>query len=210
MQVDLLRVLESSEVMRLGGSHPVKLDFRVICATHEDLEKAVAEGRFRQDLYYRINVFTIQLPALRERREDIAGLANHFLGKLAKEMDKRVSLITPEAMQKLTSYEWPGNVRELANAIERAMVVSRNGVIAPDDLPFAIAGGPSVAMPGTGSLAEMEKVHIAATLVRTNWNITQAADILEIDRATLYNKIKKYGLQRSPSDAATPGEPKPS
>jgi DNA-binding NtrC family response regulator len=210
MQVDLLRVLESSEVMRLGGSRPVKLDFRVICATHEDLEKAVAEGRFRQDLYYRINVFAIKLPALRERREDIPALAKHFLGKLAGEMDKRVSEIAPEAMQKLMAYEWPGNVRELANAIERAMVVSKSGVIVADDLPFAIAGSPGVALPGTGSLAEMEKAHIAATLVRYNWNITQAADVLEIDRATLYNKIKKYGLQRSPADAAASGENKPS
>ena len=210
MQVDLLRVLETSEVMRLGGSHPVKLDFRVVCATHEDLEKAVAEGRFRQDLYYRINVFGIKLPALRERREDIPSLARHFLQKLAREMDKQVSEFSPEAMQKLLAYEWPGNVRELANAIERAMVVSRGGVIVPDDLPFAIAGVPSAAVPGTGSLAEMEKVHIAATLARTSWNISQAADVLEIDRATLYNKIKKYGLQRSPADSATSGDPKPS
>jgi two-component system response regulator HydG len=209
MQVDLLRVLESSEVMRLGGSRPVKLDFRVICATHEDLERAVAEGRFRQDLYYRLNVFAIKLPALRERREDIPALAKHFLDKLAKEMDKRVSEISPEAMQKIAAHDWPGNVRELANAIERAMVVSRNGVIAPDDLPFATTGGTGV-VPGAGSLAEMEKVHIAATLARTGWNITQAADVLEIDRATLYNKIKKYGLQRGAGDAPPSGGPKPS
>ena len=210
MQVDLLRVFETNEVMRLGGSRPVKLDFRVICATHEDLEKAVADGRFRHDLYYRINVFVIRLPALRERREDIPVLARHFVGKLAKQMDKRGCEISPEAMQKVLSYAWPGNVRELANAIERAMVVCRNNVIAPDDLPFAVSAGQSAALPGTGSLAEMERAHIAATLARLGWNISQAADVLEIDRATLYNKIKKYGLQRSPTDTAPSGEPKPS
>jgi DNA-binding NtrC family response regulator len=210
MQVDLLRVIESNEVMRLGGSHPVKLDFRIVCATHEDLEKAVADGRFRHDLYYRINVFGIKLPALRERREDIPVLARHFVDKLARQMDKRGCELSPEAMQKVLAYEWPGNVRELANAIERAMVVCRNNVIAPDDFPFAVAAGQAVAAPGTGSLAEMEKVHIAATLARSGWNISQAADVLEIDRATLYNKIKKYGLQRSPTDPATSGDPKPS
>jgi len=210
MQVDLLRVIETSEVMRLGGTRPVKLDFRIICATHEDLEKAVADGRFRHDLYYRINVFSIRLPALRERREDIPALARHFLERLARQMDKRVTEFSPEAMQKLLAYPWPGNVRELANAVERSMVVCRGNAIAADDLPFTVSGGPAAAVPGTGSLAEMEKVHIAATLVRTGWNITQAADVLEIDRATLYNKIKKYGLQRSPTDASGSGDPKPS
>ena len=196
MQVDLLRVLETSEVMRLGSSKPVVVDFRVICATNEDLEKMVADGRFRQDLYYRINVFSITLPSLRERRGDIPTLARHFMGKLAMQMDKRVSDISPEALAKIVAYDWPGNVRELANAIERAMVVSRGDTIRPGDLPVALPEAQSAREPAGDSLADMEKAHIAVILTRTRWNITQAADILQIDRATLYNKIKKYGLQR--------------
>ncbi len=197
MQVDLLRAIETSEITRLGGSRPVQVNFRIICATNEDLEKLVAEGKFRQDLYYRINVFSIALPALRQRREDIPTLARHFMGKLAMEMDKRVSDISPEANHKLMAYDWPGNVRELANAIERAMVVSRTGVIRPEDLPFAVPEAPAASVPGGDSLADMEKAHIAVILGRTRWNITQAADLLQIDRATLYNKIKRYGLQRA-------------
>ena len=196
IQVDLLRVLETSEVMRLGSSKPVTVDFRVICATNEDLEKMVADGRFRQDLYYRINVFSITLPSLRERRGDIPTLARHFMGKLAMQMDKRVSDISPEALAKIVAYDWPGNVRELANAIERAMVVSRGDTIRPADLPVALPEAQSAPEPTGDSLADMEKAHIAVILTRTRWNITQAADILQIDRATLYNKIKKYGLQR--------------
>ena len=197
MQVDLLRAIETHEVMRLGASRPVTVDFRIICATNEDLEKLVAEGRFRQDLYYRINVFSITLPSLRERREDIPTLARHFMDKLAMKMDKRVSDISPEANRKLMAHDWPGNVRELANAIERAMVVTRAGVIRPEDLPFSVPEANSAAAPAGDSLADMEKAHIAIILTRTRWNITQAADLLQIDRATIYNKIKKYGLQRS-------------
>jgi DNA-binding NtrC family response regulator len=209
MQVDLLRAIETNEVMRLGGSRPVQVDFRIICATNEDLEKLVADGRFRQDLYYRINVFSIALPALRERREDIPALARHFMGKLAMEMDKRVSDISPEANQKLMAYDWPGNVRELANAIERAMVVSRSGIIRPEDLPFTVPEAPAATTPASDSLADMEKAHIAVVLGKTRWNITQAADLLQIDRATLYNKIKRYGLQRSEGGEADTNGSKP-
>jgi DNA-binding NtrC family response regulator len=209
MQVDLLRVLETSEVMRLGGSRPVIVDFRVICATNEDLEKMVADGRFRQDLYYRINVFSITLPSLRERRQDIPTLARHFMGKLAMQMDKRVSDISPEALQKIVAYDWPGNVRELANAIERAMVVSRHDVIQAGDLPVALPEAQAGSAPAGDSLADMEKAHIAVILGRTRWNITAAADILQIDRATLYNKIKKYGLQRAEGADADANGTKP-
>jgi DNA-binding NtrC family response regulator len=192
--------------MRLGGLRPVEVDFRIICATNEDLEKMVADGRFRQDLYYRINVFSIALPPLRERLEDIATLARHFLKRLALQMDKRVSDISPEAIQKMTAYEWPGNVRELANAIERAMVVSRGSVIRPEDLPFVLPETQTASAPAGDSLADMEKAHIAVILARTRWNISQSADLLQIDRATLYNKIKRYGLQRGESrDADTNG-----
>ena len=118
------------------------------------------------------------------------------MGKLAMQMDKRVSDISPEALAKIVAYDWPGNVRELANAIERAMVVSRGDTIRPGDLPVALPEAQSAPAPAGDSLADMEKAHIAVILTRTRWNITQAADILQIDRATLYNKIKKYGLQR--------------
>ena len=136
MQVDLLRVLETKELTRLGGTRPIKVDFRVICATNENLERAVAEGRFREDFYYRINVFTIELPPSAARRSDIPALANHFLDRFARQMDKRITGISPEAMDLLTAYDWPGNVRELSNAIERAMVVGTPPLIRPEDLPL--------------------------------------------------------------------------
>jgi DNA-binding NtrC family response regulator len=208
MQVDLLRVFENNEFMRLGGSKPVKVDFRVICATNEDLEKQVADGRFRQDLYYRINVFNITLPPLRERREDIAPLAFHFVKKLALQTDKRITDISPAAVEKLVAYDWPGNVRELANAIERAMVVGRRPAIQANDLPFTVTAGPGPVVAAGDSLADMEKAHIAAILRRERWNISQSAEILQIDRATLYNKIRKYDLQREGSDDVPPDEMK--
>ncbi|HUG40757.1 MAG TPA: sigma-54 dependent transcriptional regulator [Longimicrobiales bacterium] len=193
-QVDLLRVLETKEFTRLGGSRSVKVDFRVICATNEDLEKAVEEGRFREDFYYRINVFTIEAPPLRVRRPDIPLLARHLLGRFARQMDTRITSISPAAMATLEAYDWPGNVRELSNAIERAMVVGKGTAIQPADLPLRgrlRAGG------GNGdqdSLADVEKRHIGSVLARTEWNITRTAEVLGVDRATVYNKIRKYGL----------------
>jgi DNA-binding NtrC family response regulator len=194
MQVDLLRVLEAREVTRLGASRPIQVDFRVICATNEDLEKAVEEGRFREDFYYRINVFSIEAPPLRAHRSDIPLLAEHFRERLARQMDKRITGFSPEALEILTAHDWPGNVRELANAVERAMVVGRPPLIQPQDLPL----GRPRASGGVGeacSLSEMERRHIAAVLEETGWNITRAAEILEVDRVTVYNKIKKYGLR---------------
>ena len=193
-QVDLLRVLETKEFTRVGGTKSVKVDFRVICATNEPLEKAVAEGRFREDFYYRINVFTIEAPPLRVRRSDIPLLARHFLARFARQMDTRIHAISPEAMAVLEAYDWPGNVRELSNAIERAMVVGATEEIRPEDLPV---GRPSGDGGGeTDSLAEVERRHIASVLQSTDWNITRAAEVLKIDRVTVYNKIKKYDLRR--------------
>jgi DNA-binding NtrC family response regulator len=194
MQVDLLRVLESKEFTRVGGTKSVKVDFRVICATNDDLEKAVEEGRFREDFYYRINVFTIEAPPLRARRSDIPLLARYFLRRFAGQMDKRITDLSPEAMEILAEYDWPGNVRELANAIERAMVVGKPPCIRPDDLPVRTHQKRVAA--GGDSLAEVEKRHIAAVLERADHNVTQAAEILKVDRVTVYNKIKKYGLRR--------------
>jgi len=193
MQVDLLRILESKELTRVGGSRPVQVDFRVICATNENLELAIREGRFREDFYYRINVFTIELPPLRDRRSDIPALATHFLDQFARRMDKRITGISPEAMDLLMACDWPGNVRELSNAIERAMVVGKPPDIRPEDLPLRkpIRGDFTAAE----SLDEVEKRHIAAVLEHTEGNVTRAAEILKVDRVTVYNKIKKYGLR---------------
>jgi two-component system, NtrC family, response regulator AtoC len=194
MQVELLRVLETKEFTRVGGSMPIRADFRVICATNQNLEKLVEEGQFREDLYYRINVFTICLPPLRERRSDIPQLAQHLLRRYALQMNKSINEISPEAMDILVRYHWPGNVRELANAIERAMVVGKPPAIEPGDLPVHLESNGGSA-PGD-SLAAVERVHIVRILDQNGWNITRAAQVLSIDRVTLYNKIKKYGLKQ--------------
>ncbi len=193
MQLDLLRVLETKEFTRIGGTKPVKVNFRVVCATNEDLEAAVRDGRFREDFYYRINVFNIEAPPLRARRSDIPLLAQHFLTKFARQMGRRITDIDPDAMELLMEYDWPGNVRELSNAIERAMVVGQPPMIRPVDLP--VHTHRKAADAGGDSLADMEKRHIAAVLERTAGNVTEAAEILKVDRVTVYNKIKKYGLR---------------
>jgi DNA-binding NtrC family response regulator len=193
-QVELLRVLETKEFVRLGGTKPIRVDFRVICATNQNLEKMVEESQFREDLYYRLNVFSIFLPPLRERRQDIPPLAHHFLRRYALHMNKAFSEIHPDAMDLIVRHDWPGNVRELANAIERAMVVGKPPAIRVGDLPMQVSSQ-SDSEP-VDSLSAMEKAHIARILDRTGWNITRAAEILRIDRVTLYNKIKKYELRK--------------
>jgi DNA-binding NtrC family response regulator len=193
-QMDLLRVIETKQFSRVGGNEIIKVDFRIICATNKDLERAVQEGTFREDLYYRLNVFTIYVPPLRERKSDIPPLADYFVSKYARAMAKPITRITPEAMDVLVRYDWPGNVRELENGIERAMVVGKPPAIVPDDLPFRITEKNHV--PRSGSLASMERAHIAEVLEQHNWNITRSAETLEIDRVTLYNKISKYGLRK--------------
>jgi DNA-binding NtrC family response regulator len=193
-QVDLLRVLEAKEFTRLGGSKPVHVEFRVISATNQNLEKLVEEEQFREDLYFRLNVFSISLPPLRERREDIPILAQHFLEKYALQMNRAFTEFDLKAMETLLRYAWPGNVRELANAVERALVVGTPPTVKTDDLPLQLSQGNS--MPMGESLAEVEQAHVERVLDRTGWNVTRAAEILKIDRVTLYNKIKKYGLHR--------------
>ncbi len=200
MQVELLRVLEEKQFMRVGGQETVHADFRVVCATNEDLLKAVREGRFREDFFYRINVFTIEAPPLRDRREDIPLLANHFVQRFAHQMDRHVTEISPAAMRRLSEHQWPGNVRELCNAIERAMVVGSPPAIQAEDLPFPTPRA-APAPPGE-SLEEIEKRHVAGVLERTGWNITQAAAILRVDRVTVYNKIRKFGLARADAAAS--------
>jgi DNA-binding NtrC family response regulator len=196
MQMQLLRVLETKQFTRLGGNQVIHVNFRLICATNKNLEKAVEEGSFREDLYYRINVFTIFLPPLRERRSDIPLLSQHFLHKYTASMNKPMQDISQEAMDHLIRHNWPGNVRELENAIERAMVVGKPPLIKPGDLPFQLSQAQKESGNGADSLSSIEKQHISYVLTKAEWNITRAAALLEIDRVTLYNKIKKYGLKK--------------
>ncbi len=194
MQMDLLRVIETKKFTRLGGDKTIDVDFRVISATNKDLEKAIKDESFREDLYYRLNVFSIVLPPLRERREDIPLIAKYFLNKYAESMNKNITGFSPQAMKMFSEYDWPGNIREVRNVVERAMVVAKGNTIQVEDLsfPFPTSSAPA----GGESLEEVEKIHIAKILNQTKGNIAQAADILKISRLTLYNKIEKYHLKK--------------
>ena len=195
-QVDLLRVLEEKKIFRVGGNTEIPVNFRLIAATNKNLETMIAEGKFREDLYYRINVFSIAIPPLRERREDIPLLADHFLTKFARSMSRRINRISAEAQEVLTNYDWPGNVRELQNAIERAVLVCKTDALERVDLPVIV--NHENGNRGDRSLGEIERQHIKRTLEETGWNIYRAARLLQIDRVTLYNRIKKYGFKREP------------
>lgn len=197
MQIELLRVIETKQFNRVGGNELIKSDFRVIIATNEPLEELVKAGKFREDLYYRLNVFTIVIPPLRERRDDIPLLANFFINKFSRVMNKPIKSVSKEAMDFLINYDWPGNVRELENAIERAMVVGKTNSITVDNLPFHVSSN-SFGLDGDAkSLSAMEKKYILKILNENSWNISRAAQELEIDRVTLYNKISKYGLRKA-------------
>lgn len=193
MQMELLRVIETKQITRVGGNNIIDVDFRLICATNQNLEKEVEKGTFREDLYYRLNVFAIELPPLRERRSDIPLLVKFFIKKYANVLNKNIADIEPKALDTLVKFHWSGNVRELENAIERAAVVGKSEIITLDDLSFQFNSFSDKTV--DESLADMEKTHIEQILKSTEWNITRAADILKIDRVTLYNKIKKYKLR---------------
>ncbi|OGB65685.1 MAG: Fis family transcriptional regulator [Caldithrix sp. RBG_13_44_9] len=195
MQVDLLRVIESKRFTRVGGGDEIQVDFRLICATNKNLEKLVEEEIFREDLYYRINVFTIFIPPLRERRSDILLLTEFFIQKYSRTMGKPVKKISAAAQEILLSHPWPGNVRELENAIERAMVVGKHSEIMSEDLPLHI-NEQEKKKDNFIKLDDLEKQHIEKIIAEANGNITRAASLLGIDRVTLYNKIKKYGIKR--------------
>jgi two-component system, NtrC family, response regulator HydG len=188
-QTDLLRVLQEHEIHRVGASQPIHVDFRCISATNRDLGALIEEKQFRFDLYYRLNVFLIHLPALRQRKEDIPLLANHFVKKFADSMSKRITQITPAAMKLLQRHDWPGNVRELENAIERAMVVTQGPELRESDFMLRFASS----LPAGRTLEEVERAHILAVLEECGDNQTTAAQVLDIDRVTLHNKLKKYG-----------------
>lgn len=193
-QVDLLRVLEEKKISRVGGNTLIPVDFRLIAATNRNLESMVSDGRFREDLYYRLNVFSVTVPPLRERREDIPLLLDHFLKKFAQSMNKSVNGFSPAAMDLLVAYDWPGNVRELQNAMERAVLVCTGQEIQPGDLPFR--AGKLEELMASRALSSMEREHIRRVLEETHGNISQAARLLEIDRVTLYNKIRKFDLKQ--------------
>lgn len=191
MQVDLLRVLEEKCVQRVGGDREIPVDFRLVSATHRDLEREIERGSIRRDFYYRLNVIEVEIPPLRARSEDIPALALHFLERFRRDTNKPVEGVDREGLEFLRSYPWPGNVRELENAVERAVVLARGRHLGKNDFLFLVR--PSERNTPK-SLTECEKRHIGHTLDQCGWNITRAAVVLEVSRITLRTKIRKYGL----------------
>jgi DNA-binding NtrC family response regulator len=203
LQVKLLRVLQDLEFEQVGGTKTFRVDTRVILATNENLSKAVAEGRFRQDLYYRINVINVELPSLRDRISDIPLLAQHFLESVCQETGKKVAGFSEEALAVLQRHRWPGNVRELQNVVERAVLLGKSDRIGLEDLPNQISATADVVLPGpkTGrtlkeALEGPERQIIMEVLKSNNWNRNATADLLGINRTTLYKKMKRLGLDR--------------
>jgi DNA-binding NtrC family response regulator len=194
MQIDLLHVLEDRVFYRVGGTQPLEAYFRVIAATNRNVEDAIKNGILREDLYYRLNVISFQMPSLRERKEDIPLLAEHFLHRFSQETNKPIERINRAAIDEMMLYEWPGNVRELENAIERAVVVGKGPTIEPKDLP--IFCHEDIQPYKNNSLREVEKHHICEILREYQWNITKSSQILGIDRSTLYSKIKRYKISK--------------
>ncbi|SCA62890.1 Acetoacetate metabolism regulatory protein AtoC [Chlamydiales bacterium SCGC AG-110-P3] len=206
LQSKLLRALEERKVRRVGGTESIDVDIRLITATNQDLQRLVSEGKFREDLYYRLNVVPLNLPPLRERSEDLRQFVDHFLGKFCVEFGRSQVKVSTEAMQKLTEYSWPGNIRELKNVIERAVLLEVDGEVLEAD-HLLLAGDRSFGLLETASgasegavigdtipLETVERQHITGVLRSTGGNKNQAAQILGIDRTTLYNKIKKYQI----------------
>ena len=191
-QTDLLQVLQEKEIVRVGGNQQIKVDFRCIAATNKNLEGLVKAGTFRPDLYYRLHVYCIELPPLRERREDIPLLVSHFLNKFCMATSRSLPQLSTDAMELLLRHDWPGNVRELENAVERALVVCRGPEIRAADFSFQFQNEP---MPTGRSLDDVERAHIERILRETENNLSRAARILDIDRTTLYNKLRRYGLK---------------
>jgi two-component system, NtrC family, response regulator AtoC len=204
LQVKLLRVLQEETLRRLGDNKDMKVDVRILAATHRDLTAETAAGRFREDLFYRINVLTIKIPPLRERREDIPLLVDHFIARNNVRLSTEVRGLSPEARKLLMEYSWPGNVRELENTIERAMVLTESTSIATDDLPERIreAHDPVQMQLASGELSikkttrNIEEILIRRALEKTRGNRTRAAEVLEISHRALLYKIKDYAIER--------------
>jgi transcriptional regulator with PAS, ATPase and Fis domain len=197
-QVKLLRVLQEQVIRRGGGTAAIQIDVRILAATNKDLQTLVRRRAFREDLYFRLSGIVLTVPPLRERREDIAALARHFVSVYGAREGRRVEGIAPEAMQLLLAYPWPGNVRELQNAMERAVVLGHSARIAPEDLPPSLLGhdgGRAAPPPGRQTLEEVERAYILAALREHGGNQTRVAAALGINRTTLWRKLKKYALE---------------
>ena len=217
LQVKLLRVLEEGEFEPVGGSRTVRVDVRVIAATHRDLEARVASGDFREDLYYRLYVIPLVLPPLRARGEDIVGLAEHFLSDYNQRMGASVTGFSPAAREVLCAHDWPGNVRELRNLVERLVVLKPEGAIEASDLPAKMRGGPPAAVMGravalgeeginlNSAVTEFEKALILQSLEKTQWVKNKAARLLNLNRTTLVEKIKRYHLESPEKPAPAAG-----
>jgi DNA-binding NtrC family response regulator len=195
-QTDLLRVLQEREITRVGGNQVIKVDFRCVAATNKNLEEMIEVGSFRPDLFYRLNVFHIELPSLRERREDIPLLVEHFIHRFSLAMNKQIARISPGALEQLQQQPWMGNVRELENAVERAMVVAQDSELREQDFIYKQATTSAAA---GRSLDEIERLHILRILEDCGGNQSRAADVLDIDRVTLHHKLKRYGWSRTPA-----------
>jgi two-component system NtrC family response regulator len=194
LQAKLLRVLESNEFIKVGDTKPIKVNVRIIAATNQDLEQEIKEGKFRSDLFYRLNVFTILLPPLRDRKEDIPLLADYYLHLFAKKINSRVSAIDKEFLQQLKQYSWKGNIRELKNVVERAVILSDGPLLTKDNLPVELQDQDLSAATTIFEMAAAEKLHIRKVLNHTQGNKTEAARLLGIGLTTLYRKIEEYQL----------------
>ena len=198
VQAKFLRVLQEREYQRLGGTRTLKADVRVLAATNRDLKAAIAKGEFREDLYYRLAVFDIALPPLRDRPDDIPLLMDAFLEEIGRAVGRRPAGIEPEARDKLVAYRWPGNVRELRNALERAIILCEGGMVTSDHLPLGIAGAtPAPAAPAPESaltLDAAERDMIVRALARARNNKSEAARLLGLSRGQLYSRLEKHGL----------------
>ena len=237
LQAKLLRVLEDQVIRRIGGIRDIQVDVRVIAASNRDLEREVRESRFRQDLYYRLAIIAIYLPALRERKEDITPLVEFFLAHYNRKFRKSVQGLSEETIRLVQNYDWPGNVRELKNALERAMILEDGKLLKPDDLPFTVASGrsgpvaavdspltppvesapapgkrrlPPLSIPEGGtSLEDVEHALVELALQQSHGNQIKAAKLLSISRDALRYKMKKFGLSHSEEEEpATPSSPK--
>jgi Nif-specific regulatory protein len=220
VQIRLLRVLQEREFERIGGQETIKVDVRLVSATNRNLEELIAQGTFRRDLYYRLNVFPVIIPPLRERREDIAPLAMHFVHKFDRSMGKHVDALAPEALDKLQRYAWPGNVRELENVIERALILCTGPLIRADDLDFGPVsvlpsepvstrppslGGGTDARPLDERLSEQEREQILQAVESAGGNVAAAARTLGVNRSTLYYRLRKHSLEHLLSGRPAPG-----
>jgi two-component system response regulator AtoC len=205
MQAQILRVLQDGEMRPVGGTEAIRVDVRLVCATNRDLEAEVKAARFREDLYFRINVVTVRMPPLRDRAGDIPILVRHFINKIARREGRAEASVSPEALDVLCRYGWPGNVRELENAIERAVAVAKGNVVLPSDLPVEVYGGTEVApasiIEDRPTLGELEKRYIALVLGECGGNKKKAAEKLGIDRRTLYRALERSGEDVGDDDA---------